>query len=647
MTDRLIDSPRAPMRVARHIADDRYQREGLRTLVHHRGSFLRWDGPQWVEVEENELRAALYGVLDGASFLDAKGEEQPWNPNRRSVSDVADALRALSHLPEHVGAPGWMPTAPTVLTRHQPGEIVSVTNGLLDVRTRDLLEHTPNFFTQVSVPFDYHPDAATPREWLRFLHSVWGEDVQAIAALQQWFGYILSGRTDQQKILLLVGPTRSGKGTIARVLAALLGRRNVAGPTLASLATNFGLAPLLGKPLALVSDARLGGSDVHQVVERLLSISGEDLLTVDRKFREPWSGKLPARFMILSNELPRFGDASGAISNRMIVLTMRRSFLGSEDTGLTGRLLAELPGILTWALEGLDRLHRHGEFTMPASSLESALLLQDLVSPTAAFIRERCVRHTAARVRTDDLWSAWTAWCRDTGRHPGTRQKFGADLQSAAPEVTRHRYRSAGGQRVYDYLGIALRADIDTDDDDDPVRASNAQTSGTSGTAPQSASSEAVLSVPSPGTVSGTADDPVPNAVPNRNADNRRSEAVSPTVPGISALSALTGMCHVCGEPMSLRTDRESGRHESCAHPPREHPRKVKAATVRKPRRCAECTIELPAAQTGDRCEECADGPPRATEQAPKQRRTVPVYSENLRVNRDRAVGHRGGAVRP
>ena len=88
---------------------------------------------------------------------------------------------------------------------------------------------------------------------------------------------MLSGRTDLHKILLLVGPTRAGKGAIARVLAALVGKGNVAGPTLASLGTNFGLSPLLGKPLAVVSDARLGAGNAHQVVERLLSISGEDL----------------------------------------------------------------------------------------------------------------------------------------------------------------------------------------------------------------------------------------------------------------------------------------------------------------------------------------------------------------------------------
>ena len=66
---------------------------------------------------------------------------------------------------------------------------------------------------------------------------------------------------------------------IARVLAALIGRKNVAGPTLNSLGGEFGLAPLIGKTLAVISDARFAGKDASVVVERLLSISGEDALT--------------------------------------------------------------------------------------------------------------------------------------------------------------------------------------------------------------------------------------------------------------------------------------------------------------------------------------------------------------------------------
>jgi putative DNA primase/helicase len=133
------------------------------------------------------------------------------------------------------------------------------------------------------VPFAYDPAAPEPTKWLAFLQELWPDDPESIAVLQEFFGYVLSGRTDLHKILLTIGPTRSGKGTIARILERLLGKPNVAAPTLASLGTNFGLAPLLGKPPAVVSDARLAGPNVHQVVERLLSISGEDLLKIDRK----------------------------------------------------------------------------------------------------------------------------------------------------------------------------------------------------------------------------------------------------------------------------------------------------------------------------------------------------------------------------
>src|SRR5262249_53347282 len=159
-------------------------------------------------------------------------------------------------------------------------------------------------FNATSVPFSYEPAAGAPKRWLQFLHDLWPKDEKSRSALQEWFGYVISGRLDMHKIMLLVGPTRAGKGVIARILGALVGEQNVAGPTLSSLNGDFGLAPLLGMSLAVVSDARLNGRNGSVVVERLLSISGEDTLTVNRKFRDQWTGKLSARLMVCSNELP-------------------------------------------------------------------------------------------------------------------------------------------------------------------------------------------------------------------------------------------------------------------------------------------------------------------------------------------------------
>src|SRR5205823_5393204 len=128
------------------------------------------------------------------------------------------------------------------------------------------------------------------------LSSVWPDDPEAIGTLQEWFGYLLTPDTRQQKILFMVGPRRGGKGTVARVLRELVGADNLAGPTLGSLATNFGLSSLLGKSVAVISDARMSGrTDSAAVTERLLSISGEDTLTIDRKHRDPLTVKLPTR----------------------------------------------------------------------------------------------------------------------------------------------------------------------------------------------------------------------------------------------------------------------------------------------------------------------------------------------------------------
>src|SRR5262249_10365494 len=152
-------------------------------------------------------------------------------------------------------------------------------------------------------------------------------------ALRQWFGYVLSGDTSQQKILMTVGPKRSGKSTIARVLTALLGKHNVTGATLASLTKNFGLQSWIDKPLAIIADARIREQQMP-VVERLLSISGEDTQPVDRKYKEAIDATLPTRIMLLSNELPKLSDPSGAVASRFVILETRRSFYGHEDREL-------------------------------------------------------------------------------------------------------------------------------------------------------------------------------------------------------------------------------------------------------------------------------------------------------------------------
>ena len=406
----------------------------------------------WPEIDKRDVRGAAYHWLENARYYHPKKGEVRFNPSRRKIDDVIDALRAVALVRSTAETPCW-----TDGTTDPPAnEVISMTNGLLHVPTRTLLPHTPHLFCHHSLSFPFIAACAPPVRWLGFLCELWEDDESSVSALQEVMGYILGGDTRQQKIFLFVGPKRGGKGTIGRVLTGLLGAHNVAAPTLAGLSTNFGLSPLIGKPLGLISDARLSGkSDSKVVVERLLSVSGEDSLTIDRKYREPWTGRLPTRFVVLTNELPRLTDSSGALASRFVVFVLRNSFYGKENPGLTDELLIEAPAIFNWALEGLDRLNARGYFDSPQSGKEAVQQLEDLSSPISAFIRDTCVvGHN--RVEAEMLWVAWKTWCDGEGRHPGTKAVFGRDLKAAVPTVNRVRSRHDEA-RSYVYEGIQLR----------------------------------------------------------------------------------------------------------------------------------------------------------------------------------------------
>jgi putative DNA primase/helicase len=452
LDDVLVDPPSAPMPNARRFLANRYDHARRPLLVCHGGVFFAYTGTCWTEVEADALRGAIYRAFEDAIYKNADGETVPFRPDRRKVGDLQDALRAACHLSRDVTAPAWLGEAGPV----PADELVVCANGLLHVPTRTLHGHTPDLYVHHAVPFAYDDAAPTPARWLRFLEELWPDDPESITALQQWFGYLLAGDTSLQKMLMLVGPRRSGKGTIARVLTGLLGPHHVAGPTLASLSSNFGLSPMIGKPVAIVSDARIAAGQ-SIVVERLLSISGEDTLTVDRKYREPWTGRFPTRFVILTNELPRLSDSSGALASRFVTLVTTNSFYGREDPRLTDTLLEELPGILNWSLDGLDALRAAGRFTEPSSSADAVQELEDLASPVGAFVRDRCIVGPEHTVACDALYGAWKDWCADNGRdRPGTAQTFGRDIRAAVLGLKVTQPRGEDGRQHRHYSGIGL-----------------------------------------------------------------------------------------------------------------------------------------------------------------------------------------------
>ena len=99
----------------------------------------------------------------------------PYQPNGARVSDVLDALAAVSHMAADVEAPCWLgnDALPLPLAPH---ELLPVGNGLLHLPSGELHAATPQLFCLNATKVQFDPKAPAPRRWRKFLKQLWGED---------------------------------------------------------------------------------------------------------------------------------------------------------------------------------------------------------------------------------------------------------------------------------------------------------------------------------------------------------------------------------------------------------------------------------------------------------------------------------------
>jgi putative DNA primase/helicase len=429
-----------------------------RTLRYWRGDWYIYDRTHYRVLDVEALHRQLSETLSRWHYYNDSDKLKTVRCILKDglLRDVMSQLRGLCMLPARQEAPFWMDGTP----RPSASEWISVRNGLLRLdSSREFIPHTPALFVTSTLPFAYSPDADSPETWVDFLTRTWPGDSGADCALLlgEWFGYCLSRDMSHHKMLWIIGPQRSGKGVISRTLEALMGPDSTCNPTLGSLGDARGGQVLIDMRLAIIADARLGRrNDQASIVERLLSLSGGDKQTVRRLYKPDWTGHIPLKIQMVSNELPNLTDASGALLGRLLMLQTTQSHLGREDRFLESKIRRELPGILNWALDGLQRLTTQGRFTEPAESRAILAGFRAVSAPITAFIEDRCTLDPQATVARDALYAAYLEWATDEGlTRPYGKAKFGQQLRAACAEIDDYRAKNYGARTRY-YTGIKL-----------------------------------------------------------------------------------------------------------------------------------------------------------------------------------------------
>jgi len=407
------------------------------SLVRSDQLWYAYNGKAWEEAPDDDVSHQL--MLDML----------PSAPQDSVINGTYSILTKLVHINKRCGA-------------DIPGNLILFDNGVLDLYTGQLLPHSPEYFTTNILPYCYDPTKLA-NQWLAFLYEVFEGDQERVDLLQEWFGYMLSSSYIHHKVLFLLGPARSGKGTVGRVLEHVVGTQNFSGGSLLAFNSDPFMDSLRNKPVMFIGDAakRINRFAIDNVIERLKSISGDDKVIFARKYKPTMSTTLPTRVAVAANQIPNLFDDSGALASRMMVLPFDVSFLGREDTLLTGRLLTEIEGIGAWSLQGLARLSANGRFTMPQASQVETHNIAEAYSPLNEFIEETCTLGGDNVVSSADIYDAYLKWAignREDNvlmRRPFT-SAFTSAVRGKGCKYGRHRLADAVKQ-FRGYKGLTLR----------------------------------------------------------------------------------------------------------------------------------------------------------------------------------------------
>jgi|GEM_PF-681314 len=288
--------------------------------------------------------------------------------------------------------------------------LIAVENGVLNLETRELLPHSPDYFLTVKIPVVYDPEADCPKV-KKFLSEVLHPD--DIPVIEEFFGFCLWRKYFIHKAFMLVGEGSNGKTTLIKLIENFLGKQNVSSVSIQDLGENrFAAAELYGKLANLfadIPDRALRNTGIFKM------LTGGDTLTVERKFKNPFKFENYAKQIYSCNKLPETYDETDAFFRRWIIINFPNKFEGDKaDKNLIDKLTTreELSGLLNLALEGLNRLLEKGEFSKGVSTEEVREAYIRMSNPVAAFVMDCIEIDPEGYIPKKELYSNFCEYCR-------------------------------------------------------------------------------------------------------------------------------------------------------------------------------------------------------------------------------------------
>lgn len=246
-------------------------------------------------------------------------------------------------------------------------QTINLKNGTLLIKggSTALIPHNKDNGIFYVLGFNFSPDSNAPL-FKNYLDRVL-PDYESQKLLQEWMGYIFSRDIKLEKIAFLIGNGHNGKSVLFEVILALLGDSNISSFSMKQLFEEHYLAKIEDKLLNYSSE--INCKNIESDIFKILA-SGEPV-GVRLKYGNPYQINNYAKLMFNVNVMPTPSELTEAFFRRLLIIHFDQTITKEEvDVDLAKKIIcSELPGVLNWAIKGLESISKTRQFSACKSSL--------------------------------------------------------------------------------------------------------------------------------------------------------------------------------------------------------------------------------------------------------------------------------------
>ncbi len=418
------------------------------------GKWFFWDSRRWQEDSTGTIvqlaAATVRAMLDEAKTLPKNGKDSP------SLKLTAHARRSESHakIEAMLGlARSWVGVTAEEL---DPDPwLLNCKNGVLDLRSGELLDHRADNLITKLVPYDYDPKAQCPN-WLNFLDQIFDGNDHLIGYIQRAVGYALTGVIREQCLFFLHGGGANGKSTFLHVVQDIIGDYGRDTPTESlMIKQNEGIsndiARLKGARLVTAVETEADRRMAESLVKRL---TGGDTITARFMRQEFFQFRGTFKIFLAANHKPGIRGTDDAIWRRIKLIPFNVQIPeANQDPELPDKLKTEAAGILNWMVAGCRQWQKHG-LGEPAEVTDATAVYRDEMDYLGPFLQDCCIEDPTEECPAGDLYRIYRQYCEHNKEKAVSQTRFGLLLS----ERTGAKKGLSGHQRTRVYQGLTLKS---------------------------------------------------------------------------------------------------------------------------------------------------------------------------------------------